>query len=307
MPSLAITGANSAVGTEILSQLEAKAGRVEESAAWSCTAIVRSERAQTSLQQFQPAVSVRVIDYADRATLADVFKSCDAVIHLPGVLIERKGSTYREANVETARSVIAAAAKNPSCKFVLVSAVGADAGSKNRYYASKGEAENLLRESGLPFTIVRAPLVLGAGTEGTQALLRHVASGAPRLLGGGRQLQQPIDVRDLARGCLSACRGQIALGQALDLVGPVCLAERELLSRTAAIVGKDVKIGSIPVGVVRFAARIRTAIAGPGFSADAVDVICDDTKFDPRPAAEALELELTPLETTLTDMCSEAT
>jgi len=306
MRQLTITGANSAVGAAILSELHSDSHASNDSYdAWSATAIVRSERAKSSLLETHPSASIAVIDYQDGAKLASSFETCDAVVHLPGVLIERKGSTYQQANVETARSVIDAAAQHKRAKFVLVSAVGADPDSSNRYYASKGEAEDLVRASGLDFSVIRAPLVLGRGTEGSAALERHVAAGSPRLLGGGRQLQQPIDLRDLARGCLRACTRSVARGQTLNLVGPESLPERELLVRIAQLLGKSITIGSVPVGVVRLAARLRALVAGPGFSSDAVDVICDGTQLDPDPAAEALQVRLTPLEQTLRDMCSE--
>jgi hypothetical protein len=41
---------------------------------------------------------------------------------------------------------------------------------------------------------------------------------------------------------------------------------------------------------------LRTRLAGPGFSPDAIDVITADTELDAGPAAKALGIELTPLD-----------
>jgi len=282
---IAVTGANSAVGCALLT-LDASA----EGA--SFVACVRSERAQAELPEPRPGSRVARIAYDDVASLAEAFAGCDAVVHLPGVLVERPGSSYEIANVQTTRVVVEAAAKAGVAKLVLVSAVGADEHSVNRYYRSKGEAERLVRDSGLAFTILRAPLVLGAGTEGSAALLRYACAGRCRLLKGGRQLHQPLFVLDLARSALRATAIDVASGKTLDLVGPEVLPDRELVERTAAALGRTVKIGSIPVALVRLGAALRTRLAGPGFSPDAIDVITADTKL-PTGAAAELGVELT--------------
>ena len=44
---------------------------------------------------------------------------------------------------------------------------------------------------------------------------------------------------------------------------------------------------------------LRTALFGPGFSPDVIDVMLSDTRFDPLPAAKALGIELRALDETL--------
>ncbi len=131
-------------------------------------------------------------------------------------------------------------------KIVLVSATGADETSRNRYYRTKGQAEALVRTSGLNYTVLRAPLLLGPGTAGAATLGRHVNQSRPKLIGGGRNLQQPLCVDDLARAALAATKPSVANNLVLDLVGPVSLPERELVERAARLLGRQVRIGSIP-------------------------------------------------------------
>jgi uncharacterized protein YbjT (DUF2867 family) len=292
---IAITGANSATGLQILEQAELVdvAGAGSD---WELIACVRSERAESQLPPLAANSRAARIAYDDPESLAAAFAGVECVIHLPGVLIERKGSTYELANVQTTRQVVDAARSSGVAKTVLVSAVGSDQGSRNRFYRSKGEAEAILRDSGLAYTILRAPLVLGPGTEGTRTLARYAGQSTARLLGGGRNLQQPLDVADLARACLRATQLEVARDQLLDLVGPEALPDREIVERAARALGRQVRVGSIPIGPVKWLAKLRGLVMGPGFSADAVEVITDDTQLDPGPAAEALSLELTSLD-----------
>ena len=285
-----ITGANSAVGLAIL-----RCGPKQGAAPSSFVAAVRSDRAAEQIRsQAGSAYRIVRISYDDPGSLDAALQGAGAVIHLSGLLVERPDSTYEEANVASTRSVVEAARRCSVQKFVLVSATGADETSSNRYYRTKGQAESLLRTSGLAYTVLRAPLLLGPGTAGAAALKRNVSQRRTRLIGGGRNLQQPLYVGDLARAAiLAAIQPSLANSLTLDLVGPVSLPERELVERAARLMGREVRIGSTPKTLLSLALAIRQRIAGPGFSPDALEVVTADTRLDSQPAACKLGIQLT--------------
>ena len=289
---IVITGANSAVGRAIL-----RCGPTLGVAPNTLVAAVRSSRAAEQLRSEAGELpSVVQISYEDAASLNAAFQGASAVIHLAGILVESPESTYEKANVASTRAVVEAAQRTGVQKIVLVSATGADETSRNRYYRTKGQAETLVRASGLNHTILRAPLLLGPGTAGGAALGRHVSHSRAKLIGGGRNFQQPLFVDDLARAAVAATDPSIANNLVLDLVGPVSLPERELVERSARLLGRDVRIGSIPKFWFALVLGIRRRIGKPGFSVDALDVITADTRLDSQPAASALGIELTGVE-----------
>jgi uncharacterized protein YbjT (DUF2867 family) len=295
---IVITGANSACGQAIL-RCTPEPGTTPN----ALVAAVRSERAADEIRPLLgEGSSVIQISYDDPETLDAAFRGASAIIHLAGILVERPGSTYSQANVSPARSVVEAAkrcALVPSMngtifdKFVLVSATGADEKSSNGYYRTKGQAEALVRGSGLCYTILRAPLLLGPATEGAAALARNASGSRAKLIGGGRNFQQPLYVDDLARAAIAATQISVTSNRTLDLVGPVSLPERELVERAARMLGRPVKVSSIPKGLLSFMLAIRQRFSGPGFSADAVEVITANTRLDSRPAASELGIQLT--------------
>jgi uncharacterized protein YbjT (DUF2867 family) len=286
-----ITGANSAVGQAILRC------RPEHGIASDVffVAAVRSDRAARQIEPLlSGAAAAARISYDDPGSLDAAFQGASAVIHLAGILFERPDSTYEQANVASTRSVVEAAKRNAVRKLILVSAIGADEKSSNRYYRTKGQAEALVRASGLDYTILRVPLLLGAGTAGAAALQRDVSRGRARLIGGGRNYQQPLYVDDLARAVVAAATvPTLANNVTLELVGPVSLTERELVERAGRLLGREVRVGSIPRIVLSFGLAIREQIAGPGFSRDVLEVITADTRLDPQPAARELGIRLT--------------
>jgi uncharacterized protein YbjT (DUF2867 family) len=298
---IVITGANSASGQAIL-RCAAEAGVAPN----ALVAAVRSERAANEIRPLLGEGSSTVqISYDDPGSLDAALRGAAAIIHLAGILVERPGSTYEQANVAPTRSVVEAAKRCAVEKFVLVSATGGDVKSSNSYYRSKGQAEALVRDSGLCYTILRAPLLLGPATEGAAALKRNASRRSAKLIGGGRNFQQPLHVHDLARAAMAAAQSSVASNRTLDLVGPVSLPERELVERAARALGHEVRVGSISKGLLSFALSIRRCVSSTGFSVDVVDVITADTRLDPQPAARELGIRLTGIDEMIENSLSQ--
>ena len=55
----------------------------------------------------------------------------------------------------------------------------------------------------------------------------------------------------------------------------------------------------VPAGPVRLALALRERLLGPGFSPEVLDVILEDVRLDPEPAAKALGIRLRQLDETL--------
>ena len=285
---IAITGANSAVGRAILSSAPEQNGLRYE-----LVGVVRSDRAAEKIRGLLSEGSTAVaVSYGDSASLDAALQGASAVVHLPGILFERPGSTFEQANVETTSAVVEAAKRCGVEKIVLVSATGANETASNRYWRTKGQAESLVRNSGLPYTILRVPLLLGPGTEGSAALARNAASPTAKLIDGGRNIQQPLHVGDLARAAMIATRPSIARNQTLELVGPVSLPDREIVERAARLLGHEVRIRSIHKGLLSFGLSIRQLFSKPAFSRDVLEVITADTRIDHRGPASELGISL---------------
>src|ERR1700720_1405329 len=96
-----ITGANSAVGQAIL-----RCGPQQGREPKTFLALVRSSRAAEQLRSQMSNADVVQGSYDDEQSLDAAFQGASAVIHLAGILIEKPGSTYEQANVASTRSVV---------------------------------------------------------------------------------------------------------------------------------------------------------------------------------------------------------
>ncbi|TVS17938.1 MAG: NAD-dependent epimerase/dehydratase family protein [Gammaproteobacteria bacterium] len=287
---IAVTGANSSVGCNLL-------GHVADAADVTAIACARSAKALATLPA-APNVETALLDYADHTGLVAIVSGADAIVHLAGVLFEGQGTSYTGANVDTTAAVVAAARAANVGHVVFISALGAAAGSANGYFRSKGEAEDVVLASGLKGTIMRTPMLLGPGSAAANALVKTAQRKRAFVLGGGRQMLRPLDLDDLSRAILLACEHPPAETVIHELTGPEALTQRALMQRVAAMLGHELRIVAVPIWSARLAAGLMRRIRGSGVSPAVIDVITAAEQVD-RNADADLGLTLTPLEDTL--------
>ncbi|MBT8148224.1 MAG: NAD(P)H-binding protein [Gammaproteobacteria bacterium] len=294
---IAITGANSSVGKNLLTQiskdpsLEAMAG-------------VRSESAFTSLPE-SDRIHPRTISYGDVHDLSAAFQDCDVVVHLAGILIETKHSKYESANVDATAAVVKAAQQAGAKHLIFVSVVGADIKSTNRYFKTKGDAEQLIANSGISATILRTPLLLGPGTAGADSVKWAASQTKAKLLGGGNYTMHPLDVNDLSQAILNCSRNQVDEVRTLELVGPEGILYRDLISKLAELKGNDITIASVPIWTAKLGAAIGSRLKGGGITPAVIDVITIDETVAHN-GADELGVNLTPLQQTLTNILEQS-
>lgn len=287
---IAVTGANSSVGQNLLEQLKS-----EENI--TIAAGVRSERAFSSLPQ-AAGIQPKLIAYDNAESLAAAMIDADCVIHLAGILIETKHSNYASANVAATAAVVEAAQKSGVKHVIFISVVGASVDSSNAYFRSKGSAEQIIKESGIPASILRTPILLGPGAAGANAIVGMASSGRTKVLGGGEYYMRPLDIDDLSTAIIRLCHNP-PVGQVThELVGPESMAYKDIIKKTAKLMGKTVEVGKVPILVAKIGSAIVSTLTGRGMTPTVIDVITQDEVVETN-ADQAIGITLTPLEATL--------
>jgi NADH dehydrogenase len=219
-------------------------------------------------------------------------------VHLAGILMESPTSSYQNANVDATRAVVEACKRAGVGHVVFVSVLGADPDSSNQYWRSKGRAERIVAESGVPAAIIRTPILLGPATAGARAVVHAAARRTATLVGGGRHSIRPLDVDDLSRAILRCCRAPRHGVAVYELVGPEAVTYRDLIARTAMLMGREVSVRSLPVWLARLGAAIAGWTRRGGMTPTVIEVITSNEAVGKNADAE-LGVTLTPLSATL--------
>jgi len=192
-------------------------------------------------------------------TLPAAMVGVQAVIHLIGIIAESSHATYEQAHTEATRNVLAAAKQAGVTRWVQMSAIGTRPSARSRYHLTKWQAEELVRQSGLDWTIFRPSLIYGHDERDRLLQLLRRALSWPLdvmlvysfpLLDGGTQLIQPVSVREVARCFALAPAKEAAIGQTYDMVGPVAFSWREMVLKIITALGKKGIYEEIPLLVL---------------------------------------------------------
>ncbi|ATY33184.1 SDR family oxidoreductase [Sphingomonas psychrotolerans] len=251
-----VLGAGGFIGRQILAELTLAGHQVR--------AVVRTPG---GIEEAFPDVRFVRLDLADAITPADWMRhlsGVEMIVNAAGML---RGAEMEAVHVAAPRALYTVAAQAGVRHVVLLSAISARTDVTTDYARSKLAGEQVLRDSGLDWTILRPSLVYGDGSYGGTSLLRGMA-GLPwrvPLPGDGSFSFTPIHVRDLAHAVRLVCEETRFAGRMLEPVGPETLTLRDLLTRYRAWLGfGKARYVTVPMPVMRLLGRAGDLIgSGP--------------------------------------------
>ena len=192
-------------------------------------------------------VEIHYGNVLDADSLQQAMYDVQSVVHLVGIIRQRRSSTFDLVHREGTANVVEAAGNSGVREIIYVSALGAAFNPAYPYYHSKRQAEQRVINSGLGYTILRPSVIFGKGDEFLTALAGLVRLGPfTPVIGGGRNRMQPVAVEDVAR-CVSGSVGNsLVKGKVLSLGGPDRLNYNELIDEVAFAMGRRARRLNIP-------------------------------------------------------------
>jgi uncharacterized protein YbjT (DUF2867 family) len=278
-----VTGATGFIGTAVCAALTSAGVEVRRLARTTA----RNSRAAGAVESIAGSV-------LEPSSLRGVCAGCDAVVHLVGIISECREQTFEAVHVEGTRAILRAALDAGVSRFVQMSALGTRPGAVARYHRSKWEAEELVRGSGLDWTVFRPSLVYGAGG-GFTSLMEKMSRWSPVMpvIGSGKGLLQPVAVEDVARCFAAAAISRASTGKTFDLCGLERLTFEEVLKTILAAKRRRRLLLHLPVPVARVQARLLEAVypavfgVAPPLNRDQILMLAEDNTGDPAPAMAA--------------------
>lgn len=159
--------------------------------------------------------------------------SGDSVVHLAAVTGKAKPEGYFTINCQGTKSLLEQCKRAGVTKFLYVSSIAVKFPEKSHYYyaQSKDEAERLVRDSGLNYTIIRPTIVLGKESPVWKKLCQIAKAPVIPVFGSGTARIQPIYVDDLVNWMVSFLSESLFLKETLEVGGPEIIAIEEFLQR----------------------------------------------------------------------------
>jgi len=252
-----VTGGTGFVGTHLVRALLARGDTV--------TCLVRSPDRARALG-WTDVVTIPG-DLDTPAALRQGCAGADVVYHVAGRISARNLREFLSVNRDgTARVLDAARAARPG-RFVHVSTLAVGGPTVpgqpidetrppqpvTNYGRSKLEAEGLVRACGIPWTIVRPPVVYGERDRETLRIFRLARAGWGPVMGDGTQELSVIYAGDLAEALIAAGTATAAAGCIYYAAHPDVTTSAGLVRAVAIAVGRTPRIVRLPAALARVA------------------------------------------------------
>src|SRR4030095_2863168 len=230
---IAITGGTGFIGSHLANRLKSEGHEI--------VSIDRRHQANEGVRSISCGLS-------DVSRLIDSFKGCDAVAHCAGINREIGNQSYQRVHVEGTRNVVEAARATGVKKIVLMSFLRARPNCGSPYHESKWKAEEIVRNSGLDYTILKAGVVYGRGDH----MLDHLSHALHTfpvfgLVGMKEKSIRPLAIEDLVHVMRAALIDRRLKRQTVAVLGPEEIYLSEAVRRVAEVVGKQPLMFPLPV------------------------------------------------------------
>jgi uncharacterized protein YbjT (DUF2867 family) len=185
-----MTGATGFIGRALLRQLL--------DAGYDVRVLIRPSKRSPRLPKGR-AIDVAVASLADQRSIRAALKGAEAVFHLAGAEWQGRNADLLAVDMQGTENLARAAADANVKRIITVSHLGASRTAGYPVFQAKGVAEEHIRQSGVPFTILRSAVVFGAEDHFTTSLAR-LLSASPALFPlphSSRTVIQPLWVEDL--------------------------------------------------------------------------------------------------------------
>ncbi|QCW52206.1 NAD-dependent epimerase/dehydratase family protein [Nocardioides dongxiaopingii] len=185
-------------------------------------------------------------DVHDAASLTQALTGVDVAVYLVHSLDDKD---FERKDAEAAQTFGRVAAECGVRQIVYLGGLGEDDDDLSPHLRSRREVEGKLAEGGVPVTVLRAAIVVGAGGiswEITRQLVKNLpAMVVPKWVS---TKTQPIAIDDVVRYLDGVIDNDAAAGRVLEIGGPEQLTYLEMMQQAAEVIlGRRLPIVKVPV------------------------------------------------------------
>ena len=245
-----LTGATGFVGQEILPRLQ------QEQHSVRILARKPGSRRVRRLQEKHEA-EVHFGDVTEPASLEGALIGMDAILHLVGIISQAGQSTFENVHVRGTQHLVAAAQKAGVRRFIHMSALGTRPNAASRYHQTKWAAEEILRHSGLDYTIFRPSLIFGPKDHFVN-LFAAISRFSPivPIMGSGCSRFQPVAIEAVASAFAGSVTEPRSVNRALDLCGSETLTFNQIVDTILTTLDRRRLKLHLPLGIARMQATL---------------------------------------------------
>lgn len=252
-----VTGATGFVGNHLVNKLVSQHEQIR--------CLVRGNTSE--IMKIGKEVDIFEGDLLNKDIVNRVVKGVQKVVHLAAALQAPNPEDICRINVEGTRNLVTLCVEHGVKQFIFFSTLNVTLPVKNQYSKTKSEAEQIVQESGLDFTILRPSIIYGEGDNGTiSQIIKSVKTNKRiTLLGNGEYKLQPVYIDDVVNAICEVLNNTHSHKQkTYFLVGKDIVSYNEIVDMISSIIGFESRKRYVPLPVVSFVATALSLFSKKG-------------------------------------------
>ncbi|MCZ7372915.1 MAG: complex I NDUFA9 subunit family protein, partial [Candidatus Methanoperedens sp.] len=276
-----VTGGTGFVGSHLIKRLASE--RIQK------RCLARKTSAIEKLKEL--GIEVAYGDVLDKESLKKAVEDVETVIHLVGIIVEKKGATFEIIHTQGTKNLVDASKAAGVQRFIYISALGARENARSRYHKTKWEAERAVINNGMEYVIFRPSIMIGEGGEFI-TMLSKIVRWAPIIpIIDGESKVQPIYVENTVDCIIKSLIDTKTTNRIFEIAGPDQITYKELFLTLMEVLDVDNPTFQIPTTFMWPAARILEGIMEkPPITTQQVIMLQEDNICDIREMQEVFNL-----------------
>ncbi len=282
---IAIAGANGFIGKNT--------GKFLVKKGFDVIGLVRNEKGVKIVENY--GGKPFIIDYNDENSIVKAVHGCKVLFHFIGASRETSENSFYTSTILVTKNLVNACLNAKVKKIIYNSGLGVSEKNNQSYFRSKREAEKIIIDSGLDYTIFRPSYIIGKGDELTPSITEEIKKGTITIYGSGQYRMQPIWVEQAVEIYLKCIHNPKTSRKIFNLVGSEKISYIDFL-RLCILTLKPKKIIRFSHIPIEKAVQDALCSENPVMSVDELVVLVSDTTADHQILEKVFGIQLKKIE-----------
>ncbi len=204
-------------------------------------------------------------DINDISSVDKFLEKANILIHLAAVIDSKNKEDYYKVNVDGTKNLISSCKKNKVKRIIFVSSMASTKDCLDDYGRSKKEAEDLIKKSGLDYTILRPSFIYGKNSNSMKKMISLISSFKfIPIVGDGKYTLNPVHVDDVVKAIISCIKSRKSIKKTYDILGKSEISFNEFINAISEKYDLQKRKIHIPITLCLVISSIGS-ILGPSF------------------------------------------
>jgi nucleoside-diphosphate-sugar epimerase len=290
---IVVVGAAGLVGQNLIPLLVKKG--------YTIIALDKNERNLSLLRKINPTITLHQIDFAIKGKWSEYFKEADAVVDLKAQIASPTLEKFQRNNVLAQKNLLDAYKATNVRNLIFLSSSVVISVASDDYTNTKKKGEELVKKSGIPYTILRPPLMYGCFDAKHLGYITKLMEKTPMMPipGHGHYMRQPLYVLDMCR-VIMACIEREPKNTIHNIIGYEKIDFIDILREIKKQRRLICNIAPLPLPIFKALLKVYSTFTGrPAFTQQQLDALMAGDDFPVEEWTKEFDVPYTPFKKAL--------